>query len=216
MLGAKINGYHTGDFFGLGWIGMSITKPEVKTHYIEIEGRDGPLDATEALSGRPVYKQRILTLIFDARNGSWDEYMARCSNIDSRIHGRLCEIFLDIDPKYFWVGRGTWEHSKTADGEEQHTFTAMVEPYKYKKNMTSQTVTVSGTSRVTLQNLQAPCHPLFSTTASGLQVQYGSVTYTIPTGTDKEFYDITLLEGANVLTFSGSGTVKIKYQEGVL
>ena len=213
MLGAKIGDYHTVNNFGLGWLGMSISEAKVKTHYIEIEGRDGPLDATEALSGRPVYEQRTLILTFDVR-GSWEDYMTRCSSIDSATNGKLLKIFLDIDPQYFWIGRGTWKHTKTADGDETHTFTAKVEPFKYKKTLTQ--TSARGGQTVTLSNLQAPSYPLFSTTSGNIQVKFGTVSVLIPSGTDVPMYDITLLEGSNTLTFTGSGSITIKYQEGTL
>lgn len=213
MLGAFLNNHHTSNDFGLGWLGMSISEAKVKTHYIEIEGRDGPLDATEALSGRPVYEQRTLILTFDAR-GTWEDYMIRCSKIDFLTNGKRCEILLDIDPEYFWIGRGTWKHTKTADGNETHTFTAEVEPFKYKTALTQ--TSARGGQTVTLNNLQAPSYPLFSTTSGGIQVKFGTGNVTIPIGTDVPMYDITLLEGSNTLTFTGSGSITIKYQEGIL
>lgn len=215
MLGVTINTFHTFENFGLGWLGVKISPAELQTHYIEIDGRDGPLDATEALSGRPVYKQRTLTLEFDAL-GTFEEYMQRCSEIDFYTNGRRCEIFLDIDPQYYWIGRGTWQHSKTADGKESHIYTAIIEPYKYRKFLTQKTVVIASEKTVAINNLQAPSYPLFTTESEGMTVLFGTAAYSIMPGTDIPIYDITLLQGINNLTFSGSGTVKIKYQEGVL
>lgn len=218
MLGVTINNDHTYNDFGLGWLqgGFEISAPEIRTHYVEVEGMDGDLDLTESLSGRPVYKNRMLTLKFDSRAGKYEAYTALCSDIDSELHGRRCIITLDTDPDWFYVGRGKWDHSKDEDGVETHVFTATVEPYKYYKYWTTQTVTVDGTQQVTLPNSKAPASPLFTTDAEGMTVQQGGIAYAIPPGTDVEIYGITLLEGDNILTLNGTGTVTIKYREGKL
>lgn len=218
MLGVVINGFHTFEDFGLGWLqgGFELSEPEIQTHYVEVEGMDGSLDLTEDLSGRPVYKDRTLKLTFDSPAGTYEAYTALCSRIDSRLHGRRCEITLDTDPDWFYLGRGKWSHTKDADGVETHVFTATVKPYKYYKDMTVRTVNVDGTADVVLENSMAPATPFFTTVDKDMRVQQGSAEYSVLPGTDMEIYGITLLEGSNVLTFTGTGTVTIQYREGML
>lgn len=218
MLGVVIDGCHTFSDFGLCWLqgGFELSEPEMQTHYVEVEGMDGSLDLTEALSGRPVYKDRTLKLTFDSRSGAYQDYTYLCSKIDSRLHGRRCRIVLDTEPDWYYVGRGKWSHSKDEYGVEKHVYTATVKPYRYYRDVTERTVAVDGTAEVVIDNLMAPAAPLFSTADTGLTVAQGSAAYTILPGTDVEIYGITLLEGLNTLTITGTGTVTIRYQEGML
>lgn len=218
MLGVVMNGFHTFEDFGLSWLqgGFELSEPEIQTHYVEVEGMDGSLDLTENLSGRPVYKNRTLKLTFDSPAGTYESYSALCSKIDRCLHGRRCRIVLDTDPDWFYLGRGKWSHTKDADGVETHVFTATVDPYKYYKDMTDLTVNVDGTADVVLENSMAPATLLFTTADQGMTVQQGSAEYSILPGTNMEIYGITLLEGSNVLTITGTGTVTIRYQEGIL
>lgn len=62
----------------------------------------------------------------------------------------------------------------------------------------------------------APATPFFTTSDKDMTVQQGSAEYSVLPGTDMEIYGITLLEGSNVLTFTGTGTVTIQYREGML
>ena len=56
----------TNDGYGLGlyWTDFSATAPEVKTFTVDIPGRNGLLDYSEALTGSPVYKNATLSATF--------------------------------------------------------------------------------------------------------------------------------------------------------
>lgn len=51
---------------GLYWTDFSATAPEVETFTVDIPGRNGLLDYSEALTGSPVYKNATLSATFVA------------------------------------------------------------------------------------------------------------------------------------------------------
>ena len=59
----------TNDGYGLGlyWTDFSATAPEVETFTVDIPGRNGLLDYSEALTGSPVYKNATLSATFVAQ-----------------------------------------------------------------------------------------------------------------------------------------------------
>lgn len=80
-----INGKHTFYHYGLYVTNTApIAPPEVRIQYIEIPGRNGNLDLTDVLTGRPVYGDRKITLELggkkpagEARGGKFTRRFAR-------------------------------------------------------------------------------------------------------------------------------------------
>ena len=53
--------YNTWINWQLMLTGKDFSPPEVKTNYVEIDGADGDIDMTEALAGRPTYRNRTFS-----------------------------------------------------------------------------------------------------------------------------------------------------------
>lgn len=213
-----------------------IGEPEMETTYIQIPGRNGLIDASEAITGRRVFKKRPLAFELGGKNPrlNWDGIISKMRN---EIHGRVCRITLDNDRAYYWRGRVFLEDFDRF--RELGTFTLSVpnaDPYKYSLTTSAEpwlwdpfnfetgiityigAVTVSGTETITIPAGYMPTAPeiVVSDLSGTLTLDYGGQTYTLTTGTNK-IPSILVGGSADVeLTFTGDAKVQIVYRSGSL
>lgn len=213
-----------------------IGEPEMETTYIQIPGRNGLIDASEAITGRRVFKKRPLAFELGGKNPrlNWDGIISKMRN---EIHGRVCRITLDNDRAYYWRGRVFLEDFDRF--RELGTFTLSVpnaEPYKYSLTTSAEpwlwdpfnfetgiityigAVTVSGTETITIPAGYMSTAPeiVVSDLSGTLTLDYGGQTYTLTTGTNK-IPSILVGGDADVaLTFTGDAKVQIVYRSGSL
>ena len=109
-----------------------ILPPPIKTNYIDIPGRDGKLDYSEALLGRPTYENRTGSLEFIVENG-YRDWAGLYTEIMQNLHGKRKNICLEDDPGYYYTGRlavSDWESA--SDGTwSTITIDYELEPFKY-------------------------------------------------------------------------------------
>lgn len=81
-----------------------IGDPEMETTYIQVPGRSGLIDATEAISGRRIYKKRQLEFELGGIRDrlDWDSIISAFRN---NVDGRVCRLTLDNDKSHYWRGR---------------------------------------------------------------------------------------------------------------
>jgi len=110
---------------------QEIGEPEPELTLLEIPGRNGWLDQSEALTGRVTYKPRTMTFSFVLRDKA-RQWAYRVSDIRAALHGKRARIICDDDPYFYYEGRvrvGTLQ----ADGHTGRLkVTAQVDPYKYE------------------------------------------------------------------------------------
>lgn len=95
---------------------MDVQPPEPKTHVIDdIVGIDGVIDITERY-GEIKFKNRTVKYKFDSLDCDHSCWMDILRKINNSVHGRICEIYPDIDPMYYWKGRVYIETESKADG----------------------------------------------------------------------------------------------------
>ena len=213
-----------------------IGEPKMETTYIQIPGRNGLIDASEAITGRRVFKKRPLAFELGGKNPrlNWDGIISKMRN---EIHGRVCRITLDNDRAYYWRGRVFLEDFDRF--RELGTFTLSVpnaEPYKYSLTTSAEpwlwdpfnfetgiityigAVTISGTETITIPAGYMPTSPeiVVSDLSGTLTLDYGGQTYTLTTGTNK--IPSILVGGVSdvELTFTGDAKVQIVYRSGSL
>ena len=230
--------YHTLDDWEMA-LGNNnyIGDPEMETTYIKVPGRNGLIDATEAISGRRIYKKRQLEFelggVRDRLN--WDSII---SGLRNNVDGRVCRLTLDNDKSHYWRGR---VYIKGFDRfRDLGTFTLAVptaDPYKYSVTSSAEpwlwdpfnfetdyityigAVTVNGTETVTIPAGHMATSPdlvVSDKTSSSFTVEADSVTYTLVAGSNKIPAIIVGGDTDVELTFSGNAKVQIVYRSGSL
>ena len=189
-----------------------------KTNYVDIPGADGSIDLSEALV-EVKFSDRSIKFTFtmhpggDLSEAAWEAKKTQVSNC---INGLSCKITLDKDPGYYWQGRATVDEYQSTKRLRQFVVSAVVRPYKLKKEVTVVSTAISSTGKaVTLKNSRRPVSPTVSCTNDNTKVIFGGSTFIFGKGDHKDL-GIRLKEGDNEVTVSGSGTVTFTYQEADL
>lgn len=214
MKGITFDGIHSYDNFSLILTSKTIGQPIIKTEYVEVLGADGQLDLTEAF-GDIKYNNRKLTFVFSVieANEDWATIYSRVLNA---FHGRKMKIVLDDDPDYYYLGRVNVSDYLSSKRIGTITIEIDAEPYKYKQNLTIVTRTISGTLTVDFYNSRKNVIPKFVTDAQVQIVYNNGNTYTIAGSGTHIIPNIIFKKGINTLTFNGTATVAVQYQEGDL
>lgn len=220
----------TCDDWGLKLRSLVISLPEIKTKPVDIPGADGVMDLTEAL-GAVRFGNRELEMTFDviAAPGRWHSLTSQIANY---LHGQRLKVVLDSDPSYYYIGRLALNSEKSDYLTSQITISGDMDPYKYELLSSLddwlwdtldfengiireyKELAVNGSLIVTIPGTRKEIIPTIIASAA-MQVEWKGTRYDVPAGESK-LYAISLVEGDNVLTFYGTGTVSIDYRGGIL
>ena len=216
--GIKFNDIHSYDDLNLILSKAVISPATPKENFIDIPGGDGSLDLTESL-GEVKYGDRNGTFTFtmnpadDLSDSAFEEKKTEVSNA---LNGLACKITLDKDAGFYYEGRCKVSEYLSDRRLRQIVVTAILKPYKMKKNETVATyVLTAGEQTVTLTNGRKSVVPEITCTDDNVVVQFGNDTHTLGAGTHK-ILDICFTERKNVLKLSGTGTITFTYQEAEL
>ena len=229
--------FHTYDDWNLYIVNTDcIGNPEQYTNYVEVPGRNGRLDMSEVLTGRPVYLGRKLKIeLASARPKTmWD---ATVSYFRNHINGRVCRITFDNDMSYFWRGRVHIDDFSSAMALGKFTVNVDAEPYKYSIHQSTDpwlwnpfnfetdiityqgAWTIVGSKTVTIPKGNMPTSPTFvvsNLTGDSIAMAVGGKTYTLGVGSNK-FPSVLVNGDSDVeLAFTGTATVQIVYRNGGL
>ena len=212
-----------------------ISPPDPKTIYIDIPESDGQLDLTESMTGDVKFKNRPIKfefVVIEAR----DRWTTIYSKIMNYLHGKKLKITLDEDSNHYYYGRVKVDEWKSNKATSTIVISGEVEPYKYEKENSIDPwewddfnfedgiireysdIPVNGDTTYTVYGSRKPVVPIFRVNSSdgkGMSVTYDGKTYALPDG-DSRVVEITITEAGHMLSFSGNGTVSIKYQGGCL
>lgn len=213
--------YHTYTNWGLYITNTNcIGNPEQYTKYVEVPGRDGLVDLSEAISGRQVYKKREIKInLAGPKNKT--TWASTISTIRNAINGKICQITFDDDTLYYWRGRVEIKDFSSALNLGKFTISIPnADPYKY--SVTETTVgptTISGSGNVTITKGNMPACPnivVSDKTSTNFTVTYGGVAYNLTVG-DNRIPSIMVGGPENVtLAFAGSAKVSVVYRSGSL
>lgn len=213
LKGIKFNTYHSYNDLGLILSSKTIGAAEPKTELIEIPGADAPLDFTEFF-GDVKYKNRKLSFTFKVLPPA-AEFSDKYSNIQNKLNGRKMKIIDDDDPDFWYFGRVSVGDLEKDKNIATISVECDCEPYKYRLNKTTNTVVVTGSKTVELENMRQHVVPLFNSTAQ-IDIEFEGEHYSISTTGEFTLPEVVLKEGKNTMTISGNATVTISYQEGGL
>lgn len=224
IYGVWIDNTNTLDAYGLILLAEVQTgMPAPRTKYIEVPEADGDLDYTGGLTGGVVrYGMRQISLqLFPAHDKiagttrpATEEHAAIIrQKLAEQVHGQRVKLWLPDDPEHYFIGRMEIGE-KGGYNNTTIPITMTAEPWRYKNLETKVTVDADGD--VILSNETRRAVPTFTATDATATVTFGTVSHQLTPGS-KQYDDIVLQPGRNVLTFSGvTDPVRITYQEAVL
>lgn len=215
MKGVSFLGFHSYSDFHLLMTGKEIGSPEVKRQTVSLEGADGELDFTDFF-GEPKYMNVQHQFTFESIQPR-NEQLSQFTDIKNKIHGKKGRIILDDDPSFFYVGRCGVSKYTNEKNIGKITVTCDCEPYKYKATETVVTQAVEGATVITLTNSRKRAVPLVTiATENSLNIVFNTVnvwdlgagSYMLP--------ELELVEGENLVTATGTGTITFTWREAVL
>lgn len=230
--------YHTIETWGMVICNtVYVSEPEQETAYIDVPGRNGSIDVSTAISGRPIFKERKLEFQLsklDARF-SWDGVI---SDLRNKFHGKICHVTFDNDNSYYW--RGRLYVSEFERERKQGIVTISIpkcDPYKYDIQQSTESWLwdpfnfltgvvhnegsheISGSGTVTIASGSMPLSPeivVANMTSSTFTVTYKGTTYSLANGTNRIPEIIVNGDEEIRLTFTGTANVQVVYRGGSL
>lgn len=109
----------------------SFSPPPLKTSEISIDGMNGKIDLSQALTGYPTYGNRTGSIEFAVIN-DFRHWQQAYDDIMNCVHGKQLYCVYEEDPEWYYVGRWTvsgWDTGKT---RSTVTLNYDLEPYKYR------------------------------------------------------------------------------------
>lgn len=215
--GTDFGGVHSDIDLHLIQQAVDVQPAEPKLNLIEIPGADGAKDLSTHPAGRVVYNDRKITWTFALYPG--DIWAEKHRKVSGALNGKYCQITLDNDPDYYYLGRLVVKSYKVDNQLRQITIEASCRPYMLRQAETVVRVTNLTTTYQTLRlvNDRMPAIPTITVTAE-TTLRWNGGTITVAPGTHK-ILDIELQEGTNQLeakVTSGTGSITLTYQEGAL
>ena len=107
----------------------SIPDPNARRHEVDVPGRDGTLDLTEALGG-VYFENRTVELTLSGNAASSEYFQRNCSILRNAFDGRVCRLTFSDDPNYYWLGRAGVGAERL--GRHHMTVTITIDAYPYK------------------------------------------------------------------------------------
>lgn len=187
--------------------------PTPKTATVDIKGADGVLDLSEVLTGDVTYNYRPITLNFEMMDDS--DYYTLISKIANYLHGKNVTLRFTNDNDFYYVGRAyinDWECVKRIGKIVIHV---NCDPYKYLINETVVTVNLNNEVKgVTLHNLRKRVSPTLDVVGNVTMI-FDGVEYHLNAG-KQQLLNFILTKDKTLVSFRGTGTVKITYRQGAL
>ena len=199
--------------YGLIVAPYAIPMPEPQTNFVEIPGRDGALDLSEAF-GTVRYTDRIIPLTLYARA----PFDATLSAFAADVHGRRMSVIFDRDPTYYYDARVTVEDVERHAGYCELSLKCRAKPYKLEHFETTITVLPAGSATATLTNARKPVVPTI-TVSAGMTLTFTitGVVYTINLSAGSHVVpSLVLLEGDTEVEITGTGLITFTYRKGAL
>lgn len=141
-----VSGYHSIIFNGVNtWDEWNLVPtsrpvfapPALKEHIIDIPGRDGNIDLSEALTKYPVYKNREGSFEFIVVNDTYvqatkhEQWYKTYSKIMEFLHGQKMTAVLEDDLNYQYEGRFYVNNWKSEEKYSKIVIDYSVNPYKW-------------------------------------------------------------------------------------
>lgn len=228
MLGDK----HSYRDYGLILTNKVIGEAEAQLKLVSVPMRDGSLDMTESLSGDIKYKSRTITIEF-VYPGTKEDGSAKYSELQNALHGQQIELIFDDDIAFYYEGRLSIKSWGYIGNAGKIVMEIIADPYKYDLTASDAEwewdpfdfengiineggdIEIDGETTINIIARRKKQYAIIDSSSADITVEFDSETYPLSEGINR-LYDIIFIEGINVLTFRGTGTVSIKYIGGSL
>lgn len=224
--------FHTCRDMGIFMTNKVINFPEPKTNTIDIQGRDGVLDISDA-HGRLRYNNRILRFNFTINDNSSESTQRKLQKIVSLIHGKSLNIVEDDDVTHYYIGRCAIDEPVVSPHFIRFGVSCSCDPFRYDNNDCGlwewdsfdfendiateyNEITFSEREDVLIVAGDKLTYPTIICNTA-MQMLYNDTIYQLNAGTNTP--EIILNAGVNTLTFLldvGIGIVSIRYRGGYL
>lgn len=106
-------------------------QPTPYTNLVDVPGRDGSLDLSEAVVGWPTYKDRTIKVTLALADASdWRGLSSVASALRSMVHGRRVTLSVSWDPGHTYSGRASVSGVTLHDLQEEIELTVVAGPYR--------------------------------------------------------------------------------------
>ena len=205
---------------GLRIASFDFPKPQVKTTYVDVPGRNGLIDLSESLTGRPTYQNINGSITFIVLKGA----SFNLKTFVNTYHGKIMRIYTDEDSSHYYIGRATVTNITLKLGKLR-TFTLALnaEPFLWSTSDTNKTFSIytgstTGFTTSTSSNM-ASGYPSIGTKKISLKAASasgGSASFTVSIDASKlyvlacimdddaDYYTVTTGLG----TFTGTQLIK--------
>lgn len=210
--GVKFGDYHT-SMWGLILNAKTIEPPEPKEVMISVDGRDGNLDVSEALTGDIKYNNRTLSFTFICVDGTYKEREKIKNILYAKIHGRRLNVILDDDTSKHFKGRckiKSWSNDKAYATVE---IEVNADPWYYNNQpkifsyeLNNAVVEIPLTNRGIKKVI-----PLI-TVDGNVSINYNGSFQALANGIYR-LTDLILENGTKIISANGKGSLIIKYEE---
>ena len=207
----KFNTYYD---WNLYLTGKSITPPDPKTNYVELDGANGTLDLSESLTGEIAYKDRTLTASFFTEKGNRDERDKLMKYLTTILHGRKMKLIEPDDTDHYYFGRVKISKPTNTMSYLEFEIEATCEPWRYAINETNRRVDINSqtvTSVILNNNGRKTVCPDINVEGN-VNLIIDGVVNSLSEG-DYKISNLKLKYGVNTVGVSGSGSITFKYRE---
>ena len=216
MRGVQFGGYHTAEDWNLILNAKTINPPTRKIVKVAVDGRDGDINLSRALTGEMRYNNREASFMFLVTEGSYEEREELINEITNLIDGQELEIIDPDRPDYYLIGECGVLDIVNNMAYGSFKVTADCEPYWYARNEVKRVITLSATEADIMLNNRGRKTLTPTVTVDGeALIGFGSSSVALSTGTYK-LTSLYLRTGATPVTVSGTGSITFSYREAVL
>lgn len=208
--------YRTSSDWGLILNDKTINPPAPKIVKVPIDGRDGEINLSRALTGEIKYNNREASFTFLLTEGTQQDREDLITEIISVVHGNELKIVLPDKPDYYLLGDCIVSETSNTRAYGSITIVADCSPYMYSVTEKIRSMTVPGDEGeiVLVNNGKKTVVPTVEIEGS-ITLAFGTSRISLSSGT----YQLPLLQlksGNTIVNVTGAGSVTFTYREAVL
>jgi len=216
MRGVYFSDYHTNNDWGLILNSKELDPPTPKVVKVPVDGRDGDLDLSEALTGGIRFENREANFTFLITEGTQADREYMLNTIINAIHGQTHKIILPDDLEHYLIGRCSISGVSNDRAFGSFSVSADCEPYRYSIYETKRTIELTDTPlEVALSNSGRKTIIPTVVVANTATIVYGTTSLSLSAGT-YQIPALKLASGINTIIVSGVGSLALSYREAVL